>query len=96
MRFFTVVDESHSEASTSLQMATKLLDEAITKYISILKDVSTEVTKKGMTTDRYEEYQQLISKVDKTFGVMSETMGDQLDYYLEDIDDADSYLYIYS
>lgn len=93
MRFFTVVDEAHAGYGLELKNTCDILNEAIEEYISILNDVTAEVAKKGMTTDRYKQYASLISGLRGNFELLGTSLQTNATTYIKEMEDADSYLY---
>ena len=92
-RSMMVVDEAHIATGKTLQEMCLLLDQGITLYIKALDDVTNEAAKKGITTERYQEYRSIVSglkgQLERAGTVLNTTATD----FVTAIDKADSYLY---
>lgn len=92
-RGFTVVDESHTAAGSSLQQLCSQVETAIGEYVQILDEVTTEATIAGQTTERYKAYAAMISKIEGNFTRLGRTLSQAAENYVAEIDEADGYLY---
>ena len=92
-RSFTVVDESHTAAGSSLQSLCTQIEEAIQRYTNILDSVTTEAAKAGHTTERYKSYVAMISELSTNFARLGKTLNQAANNYVAEINDADNYLY---
>lgn len=92
-RSFTVVDDAHISAASVLQQMCNEIDSAITEYVNILAQVTFEAAKEGNTTERYNQYAELISGLKGKFRTLGTTLSGASKTFVTEIDDADSYLY---
>ena len=88
-----IVDEAHTAAAETLKGLCDKLENGITEYISILNSVTAEAAKEGMTTERYEGYQGMVSGLEGEFERLGNMLNLTATEFVSDVDDADSYLY---
>lgn len=90
---FTVVDDAHTQMGPILKKMCAQLGSDIREYISILDSVTQLAAKEGHTAERYQQYIGLISGLAERFDSLGNTLSMMCDTYIEDIDDADEFLY---
>lgn len=92
-RSMTVVDDAHTAAAKTLQDMCSLLNDGIDAYIKVLNQVTTEAAKEGNTTQRYQEYADLITSLKGQLARVGNLLNATATDYVSKIDTADSYLY---
>ena len=92
-RPMTVVDETHAANGKTLQEMCIFLEKEIAQYIKILNLVTTEAAKKGITTERYQEYISMVSGLKGQLERLGNMLNITTTNFVDMIDKADSYLY---
>lgn len=92
-RPMTVVDETHAANAKTLQEMCNFLEKEITQYIKILNQVTNEAAKKGITTERYQEYISMVSGLKGQLERLGNMLNATATDFVSMIDTADSYLY---
>ena len=89
-----IIDDDYCrDMGTTFQWQGEKLDELLKEYITIMENVSNQALLSGNVADAMKVYVSYVKKMDQQIGNISDSLKEDIDKFLKEIDSEDQYLF---